>query len=92
MKFGSSEKDQENTEGFEHVIRYDDGIKADFVLASCSVPVNFDYTRLKVESRVLVDGGQGDNAYAGGNNRPSSSNGNISLRSFWDGGLLVILH
>jgi NTE family protein len=89
LKFGHSEKDQENTEGFEHVIRYDDGIKADFVLASCSVPVNFDYTRLKVESRVLVDGGQDDNAYAGGNNRHSSSNGNISLRSFWDGGLLA---
>ena len=54
MKFGSSEKDQENTEGYEYVIRYDDGIKADFVLASCSVPVNYDYTRLNVESRVLV--------------------------------------
>ena len=38
VKFGHSEKDQENTEGFEHVIRYDDGIIADFVLASCSVP------------------------------------------------------
>ena len=87
--FGSSEKDQKNTEGFEHVIRYDDGIKADFVLASCSVPVSFDYTRLNVESRVLVDGGQGDNADTGDNNRPSSSNGNISLRSFWDGGLLA---
>ena len=89
VKFGSSEKDQKNTEGFEHIIRYDDGIKADFVLASCSVPVSFDYTRLNVESRVLVDGGQGDNADTGDNNRPSSSNGNISLRSFWDGGLLV---
>ena len=54
VKSGRSEKDQENTEGFEHVIRYDDGIKADFVLASCSVPVNYDYTRLNVETRVLV--------------------------------------
>ena len=90
VKFGSSEKDQENTEGYEYIIRYQDGIKADFVLASCSVPVNYDYTRLNVESRVLVDGGQGDNAYAGGNNRPSpSSNANNSLRSFWDGGLLA---
>jgi hypothetical protein len=51
VKFGSSEKDQENNEGFEYVIRYDDGIKSDFVLASCSVPVNYDYTRLNVESR-----------------------------------------
>ena len=38
-------------EGFEHVIRYEDGIKSDFVLASCSVPVNYDYTRLNVETR-----------------------------------------
>ena len=58
VKFGRSEKDQKNTEGFEHVIRYDDGIKADFVLASCSVPVNYDYTRLNVESRVLVGEGK----------------------------------
>ena len=93
MKFGHSEKDQGNSEGFEHVIRYDDGIKADFVLASCSVPVNYDYTRLDVENRVLVGGGQGDDAVTGDKNRPpsssSSSNGNSSLRSFWDGGLLA---
>jgi NTE family protein len=90
VKFGHSEKDQENTEGFEHVIRYDDGIIADFVLASCSVPVNYDYTRLNVESRALVGGGQGDNAASGDKNRPSSStDGNSSLRSFWDGGLLA---
>ena len=43
-----------------------------------------------MESRVLVDGRQGDNEDAGDNNRPtSSSNGNTSLRSFWDGGLLA---
>ena len=90
VKFGRSERDQEHTEGFEHVIRYDDGIKADFVLASCSVPVNYDYTRLNVENRVLVGGRQGDNVDPGENNRPSSSlNGNSSLRSFWDGGLLA---
>ena len=86
VKFGRSEKDPENTEEFEHVIRYDDGITSDFVLASCSVPVNYDYTKLNVESRVLVGGGQGDTEY---NSRPFSSNSNNSLRSFWDGGLLV---
>jgi len=90
VKFGRSENDQEDTEGFEHVIRYDDGIKADFVLASCSVPVNYDYTRLNVENRVLVGEGQGDNLDTGDNNGPSSSsNGNSSLRSFWYGGLLA---
>ena len=91
VKFGSSEKDQENTEGYEYVIRYDDGIRSDFVLASCSVPVSFDYSRLNVESRVMVDGETllYDNA---DNNRPppsSSTNGNRSMRSFWDGGLLA---
>ena len=90
VKSGRSEKDPENTEGFEHVIRYDDGITSDFVLASCSVPVNYDYTKLNVESRVLVGEGQGDSAGTGDNNRPpSSSNINNSLRSFWDGGLLA---
>ena len=34
VKFDRSEKDPENTEEFEHVIRYDDGITPDFVLAS----------------------------------------------------------
>ena len=70
VKSGRSEKDPENTEGFEHVIRYDDGITSDFVLASCSVPVNYDYTKLNVESRVLVGEGQGDSAGTGDNNRP----------------------
>jgi NTE family protein len=89
VKFGRPEKDHKNTEEFEHIIRYDDGIKADFVLASCSVPVNYDYTRLHVETRVLVGGGQDNNTDTGDNNGPPSSNGNSSLRSFWDGGLLA---
>ena len=90
LKFDSSEKNQQNTEGFEHVIRYDDGITSDFVLADCSVPVNYDYTKLNVESRVLVDDGvQDNNVDTGDNNRPSSPNSNTSLRSFWDGGLLA---
>ena len=91
VKFGSSAKNPENNEEFEHVIRYDDGIKADFVLASCSVPVNYDYTRLNVETRTLAVAGQGDNADIGDSNRPSSSNGSNSLRFFWDGGLLAVV-
>jgi NTE family protein len=86
VKLGRSEKDPENTEEFEHIIRYDDGVTSDFVLASCSVPVNYDYTKLSVESRVLVGGGQGDTEY---NSRTFSSNSTNSLRSFWDGGLLA---
>jgi NTE family protein len=92
LKSVASAKDQENTEQFEHVIRYNDGIIADFVLASCSVPVNYDYTRLNVETHALDWGRQGDSTGTGDSNSPSSSsssNGNISLRSFWDGGLLA---
>ena len=76
-------------EAFEHVIRYDDGIRPDFVLASCSVPVNFDYTRLNVETRTLAVEGQGGNTAISDKNRPSSTNGRINLRFFWDGGLLA---
>ena len=91
VKFGRSEKDPENTEEFEHVIRYDDGITADFVLASCSVPINYAYTKLNVESRALVGEGHGDSANTGDNNMPSScpSTRKSNLRSFWDGGLLA---
>ena len=31
-------------EGYEHTILYDDGIKSDFVMASASVPINYDYS------------------------------------------------
>src|SRR5215831_9123309 len=88
MKSDGSAKNPEN-EGFRHIIRYNDGIKSDFVLASCSVPVNYDYTRLNVETRALGVGGQGGNADMADNNQPSSSNSSDSLRFFWDGGLLA---
>ncbi len=84
----NQDQDQEN-EAYEHVIRYEDGIKSDFVLASCSVPVNYDYTRLNVETRTLAAEGQGDDTAIEDNNRSTSSNGTNSLRFFWDGGLLA---
>jgi NTE family protein len=88
VKSDGSAKNPEN-EAFEHVIRYEDGIKADFVLASCSVPVNYDYTRLNVENNTLTVEGHGDNSALEDNNRHTSSNGSNSLRFFWDGGLLA---
>jgi NTE family protein len=36
--------------GFTHIIRYNDGITSDQVIASASVPINFGYTTLEVES------------------------------------------
>ena len=36
--------------GFQHIIRYDGGITSDQVIASASVPLNYGYTTLEVES------------------------------------------
>ncbi|HET7390398.1 MAG TPA: hypothetical protein VFJ51_06210, partial [Nitrososphaeraceae archaeon] len=36
--------------GFTHIIRYNDGITADQVIASASVPLNYSYSTLEVES------------------------------------------
>jgi NTE family protein len=36
--------------GHEHIIRYNDGITSQQVIASASVPINFSYTPLEVES------------------------------------------
>ena len=87
----SSVKNQDK-EAFEYVIRYEDGIKSDFVLASSSIPVNYDYTRLNVETSMLAMERQDDDTVMENSNRPLSppySNNNTSLRYFWDGGLLA---
>ncbi len=93
VKFIDSTKDQDQeNEAFEHVIRYDDGITSDFVLASCSVPVSYDYTRLNVESRnVEVEEGKEEKNTSTMVDNPYSSNvgSNTNLRFFWDGGLLA---
>jgi len=36
--------------GHQHIIRYNDGITSDHVIASASVPINYSYTPLEVES------------------------------------------
>jgi NTE family protein len=83
LKPDSSANVSEDKEGFEHVIRYEDGIKSDFVLASCSVPVNYDYTRLNVETRTIIIEEQDDK------NNALSSDARDEVRFFWDGGLLA---
>jgi NTE family protein len=91
MKSSDSSAKSRDNGAFEYVIRYEDGIKSDFVLASSSIPVNYDYTRLNVETRTLAVEGQGHDTAMEDSNRPASSysNSNTSLRSFWDGGLLA---
>lgn len=88
IKFEGSAENQE-IEAFEHVIRYKDGITSDFVLASSSIPVNYDYTKLSVESRPLAVEVQFDDTTTENCPSPASYSSSISLRSFWDGGLLA---
>jgi NTE family protein len=50
-EYGRYVKQEDGKEiGFEHVIRYDDGITVDQVMASGCFPINFDYALLEVES------------------------------------------
>jgi NTE family protein len=71
--------------GYEHVIRYDDGIPVDFVLASGCVPVNYDYTKLIVEDHSKGPGTKDNND----ENNNSISSANKKVRYFWDGGILA---
>ena len=75
-------------EGFEHVISHNDGIEVDFVLASGSVPVNYDYTKLIVEDFDDKDG------IKGGNERDTQNGNKLpniikKARYFWDGGIVA---
>lgn len=91
---------KENEEiGFEHVVKYDECITADQVIASGSLPVIFDYASLEVESlhhnditNITHDVAKKEKSL-----RSSSNGSNVirdyhyikEKRSFWDGGLLA---
>ena len=81
--------------GFEHVIRYDDGITADHVMASGSYPVNFDYAMLEVESYKsnLNKDRQADKDERKSVEGRIEFSKNMSYqnekRHFWDGGLMT---
>ena len=77
---------RKDPEGFEHVIRYDNGIGVDFVLASGSVPVNYDYTKLEVENCNNGHEIKDENLKQNENrNNPT----NKKVRYFWDGGIIA---
>jgi NTE family protein len=90
--------------GFEHVIRYDDGITLDQVMASGCFPVNFDYTLLEVESYYHYDHNNDNNNLATRNDNQDGLSSHSfhpsfyqdfsrqyrkEARHFWDGGLLT---
>jgi NTE family protein len=74
-------------EGFEHVIRYNNGIEVEFVLASGSVPVNYDYTKLMVENYSNKNKIKSEN----GDEKKSESGKTVKKkeRYFWDGGIIA---
>jgi hypothetical protein len=80
----------------EQVIRYDEGITSDFVLASCSVHINYDFTTLEVEDHVLEESESGeeqqqqqDSGRINKNYLKGEAEGSrkANIRYFWDGGI-----
>lgn len=104
-EYGRYVRGQDGKEiGFERVIRYNDGITLDQVMASGCFPVNFDYTLLEVESYYYPDSVSNNDFLQrsendGGNristrtssptDRDSSGQYRKEIRHFWDGGLLT---
>jgi len=82
-------------EGFEHVIRHNDGIEVDFVLASGSVPVNYDFTKIFVEDSNGWNGikSENENKNEDENKKKIVNDGNgvttKRVRYFWDGGIIA---
>jgi NTE family protein len=104
-EYGRYFKQQDGKEiGFEHVIRYNDGITVDQVMASGCYPVNFDYTLLDVESyyhQDSVNDNHNSNSFPHGSrisigissptpspDRDFSKQYRKEIRHFWDGGML----
>ena len=79
-------KGPNDREGYEHVISHNDGIEVDFVLASGSVPVNYDYTKLRVEDSKGRHGIKSENE-----KQKEDENSLITkkVRYFWDGGIIA---
>jgi predicted acylesterase/phospholipase RssA len=74
-------------EGFEHVIRYNNGIEVEFVLASGSVPVNYDYTKIVVEN--YSNKHEVKNKNEEGKKSTSRYTINKKDHYFWDGGIIA---
>jgi predicted acylesterase/phospholipase RssA len=64
-----------------YLISYNDGIRSEFVMASCCVPINYDYAELEVIDYSEVRGVDVDEI--------NQSKGEKTKRYFWDGGLLT---
>ena len=86
-EYGNYIKEQNRDVGFEFVMRYDDGITAEHVIASGSLPVYFEYAKLEVECCNFVP-----NSMQVGLQKTtarSKTDYRKEVRYFWDGGLLA---
>jgi NTE family protein len=103
-EYGRYIKQQDGQEiGFERVIRYNDGITVDQVMASGCYPINFDYSLLEVESYYpdFVNNNNntsfpygssittGTSSAHSSPDRDSSKHYRKEIRHFWDGGMLT---
>ncbi len=82
-KYGPEFSSNGKKGGYEHVIIYNEGIKSDYVIASASVPINFNYTTIQAEKKNSFK-----NTTVGNNSNNSNNNNSKQERYFWDGGLL----
>ena len=89
-EYGKFIRTKDKEIGFEHIVHYDKGITSDHVIASGSYPVNFDFSKIEVDSYIT----QHSNRSLDFENRTHSSKETNyyeykkELRHFWDGGLL----
>jgi NTE family protein len=89
-EYGKFIRTKDKEIGFEHIVHYDKGITSDHVIASGSYPVNFDFSKIEVDSCIS----QHSNRSLDLENRTDSSKETNyyeykkELRHFWDGGLL----
>jgi NTE family protein len=75
-EYGRYIKQDSKEIGFERVIRYNDGISSDQVMASGCYPVNFDYASLEVESYYEpINNNNNPDSFLSSNSE-NSSNGN----------------
>jgi NTE family protein len=81
-EYGRYVKQQNGKEiGFEHVIRYNDGITLDQVMASGCFPVNFDYALLEVESYYHHDDNNNNDLRTRSDNQDGRSGDSTSTSS-----------
>jgi NTE family protein len=97
-EYGNYIKEQNRDVGFEFVMRYDEGITAEHVIASGSLPVNFEYAKLEVECCNFAPNSMQVEMQK--TTARSNTDYRKEMRYFWDGGLmantplsqLVLLH